>query len=84
MLPSFADINIDSESVQIFNSVSSGSWCVGFNGCNLDFGVNGAFDAPAAAVPEPASLGLAFGGFTGLMLLGLRRTRGWARDNADD
>jgi hypothetical protein len=75
MLPSFADVNIDSQSVQIFNSSSSGSWCAGFNGCNLDFGTNGVFDSPSAAVPEPASLASTFTGLAGLMLIGLRRAR---------
>src|SRR5260370_39733665 len=35
MLPSFADVNIDSQSVQIFNTVTTGSCCADFNDCNL-------------------------------------------------
>lgn len=70
MLPAFADINMDSESMQIFNTSSSGSWCAGFNGCNLDFGDNGVW---TSAIPEPASLALTFTGFAGLLLVGLRR-----------
>src|SRR5260370_28454670 len=73
MLPAYADMNISSQGVQVFGPVSSGSWCVGINGCNLDFGVNGVFDA---GVPEPASLALTFTGLAGLMLIGLRRTNG--------
>ena len=69
-LPAYADINISSQSVQVFGPVSSGSWCVGINGCNLDFGINGVFDA---GVPEPASLALTLTGFAGLMLMRLRR-----------
>jgi hypothetical protein len=74
MLPSFADVNIDSQSVQIFNTSSSGSWCAGFGGCNLDFGTNGVYNS-ASAVPEPASLASTFTGLAGLMLIGLRRAR---------
>ena len=69
LLPAFADVNIDSQSMQIFNSVSSGSWCAGFNGCSLDFGINGTF---ASTVPEPASLAFTV---TGLALLGLWRVK---------
>jgi hypothetical protein len=71
-LPAFADVNISSQGVQAFGPASSGSWCAGVNGCNLDFGVNGVF---ASDVPEPASLALMFTGFAGLMLMGLRRTK---------
>jgi hypothetical protein len=77
-LPSFTDMSISSEGVQVFGPASSGSWCVGINGCNLDFGVNGVF---VIGVPEPASLALTFTGFAGLMLMGLRRRR--IRDNAN-
>ncbi len=80
-LPAYTDMNIWSQGVQVFGPVSSGSWCVGINGCNLDFGVNGTF---VVGVPEPASLALTFTGFTGLMLMGLRRrARRRIRDNAN-
>ena len=48
---------------------NGGSWCAGFNGCNLDFGVNGAF---GVGVPEPATWGLLA---VGLGCLGLFRRR---------
>ena len=70
-LPAYTDMNISSQGVQVFGPVSSGSWCVGINGCNLDFGINGVF---VAGVPEPASLALTLTGFASLMLMGLRRT----------
>lgn len=77
VLPSFADVNMNSQSVQIFNSSSAGSWCAGFNGCNLDFGTNGiwAQGAGPSPTPEPTSLALAVTGFAGLALLGLRRAK---------
>src|SRR5258708_38913262 len=71
-LPAYADINISSQDVQVFGPVSSGSWCVGINGCNLDFGVNGVF---TSSVPEPTSWGLTFTGLGGLVLMRLRRTK---------
>jgi hypothetical protein len=80
-LPGFTDMSISSQSVQVFAPLSSGSWCVGINGCNLDFGVNGVF---VIGVPEPASFALTFTGFAGLMLMGVRRrTRRRIRDNAN-
>jgi hypothetical protein len=76
MLPSFADVNMNSQSLQIFNSSSGGSWCAGFNGCNLDFGTNGIWDNQAtSSVPEPTSLALTVAGFVGLVLRGLRRAK---------
>jgi hypothetical protein len=78
VLPSFADVGMNSQSLQIFSSTSAGgSWCAGFDGCNLDFGTNGIWDQGAgpSPAPEPTSMALMVSGFAGLALLGLRRAK---------
>jgi hypothetical protein len=70
-LPGFKNINMSSVGAQIFQSVDTGGWCAGFNGCNLDFGINGIWDN----APEPSGFALAFSGLAGLLLLRLRRAK---------
>lgn len=70
-LPSAADVTFTSSQLLVFQSASSGTWCAGISGCNLDFGIEGA--TWQAGVPEPATGALMFAGFGGLTLLWLAR-----------
>jgi hypothetical protein len=67
VLPSAADIQFTTSQILVFQSASSGTWCAGVTGCNLDFGIEGG--TWQAGVPEPAPWALMIIGFSGLTLL---------------